>query len=249
MTLGEGPAANIQRLRPADQIDFNAAFGSASSDREWPEVAARIDEILPIEDGRTGGVNPGDRRALYYLTRWLKPARVLKIGTHVGASTLHIAAALRHQALAMLTTVDTDDVNGTNGPWKGAVLARSPREALAALGADVNFVCADSISFFGTRQALFELIFLDGDHTRETVRAEIALELEHLKQNGLILLHDYFPGGRALWEGKAPIVGPYAAVRDLQRDGVSLTAVPLGALPWPTKHGTNLTSLAALLAA
>ena len=60
-----------------------------------------------IEDGKTGGVNPGDRRLLYQLTRRLKPRNVLEIGTHVGASTMHIAAAKPRS----ITTVDIVDVN------------------------------------------------------------------------------------------------------------------------------------------
>src|SRR2546430_6217516 len=35
------------------------------------------------------------RRAIYYLVRHLRPRSVLEIGTHLGASTVHIAAALR----------------------------------------------------------------------------------------------------------------------------------------------------------
>ena len=61
---------------------------------EWESVSAELARIHPIEDMKTGGVNPGDRRAVYYLIRSLRPANVLEIGTHVGASTLHIAAGL-----------------------------------------------------------------------------------------------------------------------------------------------------------
>ena len=42
-----------------------------------------------------GGVNPGDRQAVYYLIMALKPQNVLEVGTHIGASMPHIARALK----------------------------------------------------------------------------------------------------------------------------------------------------------
>jgi predicted O-methyltransferase YrrM len=56
--------------------------------------AADLERLAPIAppDG-TGGVNPGDRRAIYALIRKLEPRRVLEVGTHVAASTASIALA------------------------------------------------------------------------------------------------------------------------------------------------------------
>ena len=139
-------------------------------------------------------------------------------------------------------------MNAADGPWSKAGLARSPGEGLAELGVSVNFVRAHSIIFFDRTPEKFDFIFLDGDHSQKTVSSEIPRALNHLNENGVILLHDYFPNGNALWKEEAPIGGPYMAVQKLQRDGANIAAVPLGTLPWPTKRGTNVTSLAALLA-
>ena len=239
----------IERLLPVSRFNFDEIFRSPSSDGEWPAVAARIDDIIHIEDGKTGGVNPGDRRALYYLTRWLKPINVLEIGTHVGASTLHIAAALQRQELAQFTTVDINDVNGDKGWWKRSGLPMSPKDAIAALDASVNFIKADSVEFLDSTSETYDLIFLDGNHSAERVRAEVPRALMHLNEDGLIILHDYFPNGNALWEEEEPISGPYDAVQQLQGDGLEIDVRPFGELPWATKRGTRLTSLAALLAA
>ncbi len=62
----------------------------------------------------------------------------------------------------------------------------------------------------------------------------------------MILLHDYHPGERSLWPGQEPIVGPSLAVRRLIAEGAALRAIPLGDLPWRTKLGTHITSLAIL---
>ena len=74
--------------------DVRRILDSADIAKEWAADAPRLSELCQIEDGKTGGVNPGDRRALFYLVRAFRPARMLEIGTHVGASTLHIVAAL-----------------------------------------------------------------------------------------------------------------------------------------------------------
>jgi predicted O-methyltransferase YrrM len=232
---------HIRDFRP-DEV-----FRSETSDREWPEVAARIDAITQIDDGKTGGVNPGDRRALYYLVRWLQPSSVLEIGTHVGASTLYIAAALRRQQVARLTTVDIVDVNAADSYWSKAGLSKPPSDALAELGASVDFVQSDSVSFLERASDKFDLIFLDGDHSQAKVLAEITVALKRLREDGLILLHDYFPNRAQYWPGEPLIDGPYQAVKRLRKEGMRVIAVPFGELPWPTKGGTNLTSLAALL--
>ena len=50
--------------------------------------------VAPLGLTAQGGMNPGDRRALYYLVRHLRPERVLEIGTLAGASTVHLAMGL-----------------------------------------------------------------------------------------------------------------------------------------------------------
>src|SRR3954463_5653585 len=82
-----------RNLRTLTKREIDQVFLSRSVDGEWPELSAEIDRIAVIEDMTTPGVNPGDRRALYYLLRALRPRSVLEIGTSVGASTIHIAGA------------------------------------------------------------------------------------------------------------------------------------------------------------
>jgi hypothetical protein len=56
-------------------------FENTSIKREYEEDYKNINTLQIPE--MTGGVNPGDRRALYYLVRHTKPAAILEIGTHV----------------------------------------------------------------------------------------------------------------------------------------------------------------------
>ncbi len=75
---------------------------------------------------------------------------------------------------------------------------------------------------------------------------EIAAAVPLLRPGAWILLHDYFPDLAPLWSDGRLIPGPFLATARYQSQGVRTTAVPLGALPWPTKQGSQRTSLALL---
>jgi predicted O-methyltransferase YrrM len=219
---------------------------------EWPKVNASLDRIVRIEEGKTGGVNPGDRRALYFLVRALCPRRVLEIGTHVGASTIHIAAALKKNGAvpgeSVFITVDVQDIEAPDAYWRRAGLPRSPRDSLVQLGAadGVQFVTMPALRYFDQVDKPFDLVFLDGDHSAAAVYQEISCALAQLRDGGTVVIHDYFPRQRPLWKDGAMLAGPSLAVERCQRDGSCIVVRPLRALPWPTKLGSNVTSLALL---
>jgi predicted O-methyltransferase YrrM len=232
--------------------DVRAILNSADIGKEWAAYAPRLSELCQIEDGKTGSVNPGDRRALFYLVRAFRPAKVLEIGTHLGASTLHISAALADHArdrIPRLVTVDMQDVN--DGPlsfWRQAGLAKSPKQMVEALNetVEITFVTNDSRHFFANNNERFDFIFLDGDHAAETVYEEIVRSLEVINKSGLIVLHDYFPDGRPLWPDGSALCGPFTAAEKVRATGVAIKVIPLGALPWPTKLDSHVTSLAVI---
>jgi predicted O-methyltransferase YrrM len=235
-------AANLRRDIPDIQnLDITP---------EWESV---LKELAPLQLGDKGGaVNPGDRRAIYYLTRALQPRAVLEIGTHLGASTGMFALALRNSAVPApaLVTVDILDVNGPDGAWVRFGVKQPPRSALHALRCDfVDFVNTPSLAFLTSCKQRFDLIFLDGGHEASTVYQEVPAALELLNPNGLILLHDYYTSGKPLWSDGAVVVGPWLAIERFKKEGVSMTAKPLGALPWLTKLKSNVTSLAYLIRA
>src|SRR5262245_13632742 len=77
---------SVEQLQPEDIFTANDSPSWATAQAELK--AAGVGDV-------TGGVNPGDQRAIYQLIRHLAPRSVLEFGTHVGASTSHIAIALR----------------------------------------------------------------------------------------------------------------------------------------------------------
>lgn len=246
-------ACNTQNLQLLSAVSLPEIVNSDVIAGSWEEAKTEMGAFT-IPDG-TGGVNPGDRRALYYLIRHFKPLSVLEIGTHIGASTIHIATALSKNKIetgqqATITTADIRDVNCTaKKPWLEFGTKHSPKEMVTQLGFGdfVNFVTGTSVQFLESCDKTFDFIFLDGNHSAATVYQEIPLALKLLNPNGVILLHDYFPKGMALWSDGTIIDGPYRATERFKKEGAPLSVLPLGNLPWPTKFNSNSTSLALLL--
>ena len=238
--------AQIPLPNPSE-ISLSELFGDDIAD-EWEADSKAISEVFEYAD-KGGAVNPGDRRALWYLIRRLEPRSALEIGTHIGGSTLHIAMAMKcldPSPPPHLTTVDMIDVNDATEERYGA--PASPRDMLIRLGcADVvDFVVALSLDYLAERDEEFDFIFLDGSHKAHVVYQEIPMALKALRPGGFLVMHDYFPNLKPLWEDGRVTPGPYRAVERLQREGHDIAALPLGVLPWPTKLGSNTTSLALL---
>jgi predicted O-methyltransferase YrrM len=218
---------------------------------DWTEDARRLDALDMPE--MTGGVNPGDRRALYSLVRRTRPRSILEIGTHIGSSTVALAlAAARNRAEGIDTGIITADIIDVNDParrpWEDHRSPASPRSLVEAVGCCelVRFEVNPSINTLKRPDRRFGLIFLDGNHHADMVYREIPLALRRLEAPGLIVLHDYFPSLRPLWPGSPPIPGPFLAVDRFVSEGAGLHAVSLGDLPWPTKLSAHTTSLAIL---
>lgn len=231
------------RLRRQSEVSLAAMFAD-------PEIAARFGEdhrtistVLGTHSEIIAGVNPGDRRALYHIVGALRPQSVLEIGTHTGTSLIYIASALRAFSPpgARITSTDILDVNGPSAPWHKLGLPLSPAGSCNALGLDpvVTFATATAAQKLAEQNS-YDLIFLDGDHSPVAVYNEIASSLQRLSPDGLILLHDYYPGG-------TPIRGPWAGVARMVEEVPDIVVLPLGELPWPTKKDSHLTSLALVM--
>ena len=237
-------------LLPSEAVSLDEIFTNKETSKLW-EITERHIESYNLPDG-TGGVNPGDRKAIFYLTNHFKPTSVLEVGTHIGASTIHIASALAQNNLIgpSLTTVDLLDVNDQlSKPWIKFGSKTSPLEMIKDQNLEniANFITKPSIEFLKSCKSKFDFIFLDGSHQAEMVYQEVPLALNLLNKNGVILLHDYYPMLKRLWSDGNIIPGPYLAVEKLKHEGANLKVLPLGKLPWPTKLNSNLTSLALLL--
>jgi predicted O-methyltransferase YrrM len=240
-------------LADVSQINFDGLFHSRAFQEE---LAAIEDQVRPLAiPEESGGINPGDRRAIYCLVRHLAPRSMLEVGTHIGVSTLYSALALKKlrainpEIPYNLVSVDIRDVNDhVSTPWRQYGSERSPVEMLQQMGCEdlVTFVVMNSLEFFPKSYQRYNLIFLDGSHSSATVYEEVPAALTVLAPGGYILLHDYFPNLRPLWSNGAVVPGPFLATQRLEKEGAAIKVLPLGDLPWATKLRSNVTSLAVL---
>jgi predicted O-methyltransferase YrrM len=242
--------ASVDNLFFYNSVIKDNIFDSIAVKNLWVQSEKDVSQFK-IPDF-TGGVNVGDRRAIFYLISHFMPKNILEIGTHLGASTIQICSALMRNKSneSKVTTVDIRDVNCTDDkPWLKAKSSNSPKSILQSLSLDhcVDFVVDTSTNFLKNTDKIYDFIFLDGDHSATAVYQEVQLSLNKLSENGMILLHDYFPDMKPLWSNGNIIKGPYLAVKKLQSEGLNIEALPLGELPWPTKLGSKKTSLCLLL--
>jgi len=254
LDLTDKEDCNPHPLRKGDEITLHDIFQDREIEGTWGEAQKKIVSYA-IPDG-SGGINPGDRKAIYYLICKLNPSSVLEIGTHIGASTLHIASALSVNRIekglpANLISVDIADVNDPiRKPWKHFGSKYSPQELMKETGYEtfVEFHKGFALDYLKGSDQKFDVIFLDGDHGAKAVYQEIPAALRILNDNGVILLHDYYPNMEPLWSDGLVIPGPFLSIKRLQDEGSKLVPLPLDTLPWPTKLNSNVSSLALLLA-
>ncbi len=235
------------QLRLKSDHFLEPIFSDDTIEAKWTADHGAIRSVFGEVD-RFGGVNPGDRRAVYYLICGLEPEKVLEVGTHIGASTLYLARALKAGGdHGSITTVDLFDVNDpATGAWKQRGLELSPQGYADRLDCQdrIKFVARPALDFMIETDEKFGLVFLDGDHSAQAVYREVSAALPLLAPGGLILLHDYYPNGRPLFPDNGVITGPYQALRRITAENPEISVLPLGDLPWPTKQGVHTTSLA-----
>ncbi len=225
--------------------ELAAMLASSDADPLWREDHQRITAEFGGGD-RLGGVNPGDRQAIYRILLARRPRSVLEIGTHIGASTLHLASALVRLGAGRLTTVDVLDVNADDGPWRLVGVPERPAILAARVNCDepIEFITSPALAYLRHTDRIFDFIFLDGDHAPGAVYQEVAAATRVLASGGTLLLHDFYPDVRPLFPDGNVVAGPFRALERITRENPTVTALPLGFLPWPTKQGSHATSLA-----
>lgn len=106
---------------------------------------------------------------------------VLEIGSYCGKSTICMA-----QTATSVTCVDYWDGRGTAVPantWDS--FKRNVRD----YGVDHNVKTLNPDAMPPTES--YDVVFIDGDHAKESVKADISKAIGSLRQDGLIVFHDY----------------------------------------------------------
>lgn len=108
------------------------------------------------------------------LTGFARGKEVLEIGTGLGIST----RALIAEAIKVVT-LDPD-------PWVATTIFAGLR--------DLGVICTQDRDRV-RRECPYDLIFIDGEHSRESVKEDLTLAFECLAPGGMIVLHDMFGQG------------------------------------------------------
>ena len=114
---------------------------------------------------------------------------VLEVGAHFGFSTIVLA-----QVAKSLVSVDYHRMDG-DGTIRGGAFPKFLENL------ERYFVINEVMIMIGSSFAIlprlrhksFDFIFIDGDHSRESVRLDILHSLPLLRKDGKIAFHDYGP--------------------------------------------------------
>jgi len=134
--------------------------------------------------------NPRELLTLYKLAAACPPnARALEIGSHLGASSCHLAAGLA-PLNGRLLCVDT---------WRNDAMLDGPEDTFPEFQANIAPLRGWIEPFRKHSKDLstlefdrpFNLIFIDGDHSYEAVRRDLRLVAPWLASGGTIAFHDF----------------------------------------------------------
>jgi predicted O-methyltransferase YrrM len=165
----------------ADKPDPRGYLPSFEFEGRW--VDERHERMPELVRDIPGWLRDEDVLKLYELGR-LTPGPVLEVGSYRGKSAVVLASAIRAAGAATrLVSIDID-------PEATADARRAVRDH--GLGELVTFV-RGSLHAFRRNFPEFRpsLVFLDGDHSLEGVRSDLALLRPMVPDGGLVLFHDY----------------------------------------------------------
>lgn len=176
---------NLADLRRYMTEDTIGGYHSDERQSKWP-----VGSLWSVEGA-----------LLYALTRIIQPELVIEIGTHLGCSTTHFAAALKANGKGKVISIDTAksiDLHGTGIYAVGELIQDDLRDYVELVNADgVAFV--QNALGYGAAAIIYE----DADHSSETTRAVWTAGSGKLAAGGFLISHDacHFLVGEDIWLG------------------------------------------------
>ena len=137
----------------------------------------------------------GHRDFAYDFVRFIRPARIVELGSQYGCSLFSFCQAIKDNHIeAELHAVDfwSGDIGA---PHPGEVVFQSVKNIKETFFADLNLHLYpmsfdDAVEQFDDES--IDLLHIDGGHRYEDVDHDFNLWLPKLKKNGIILFHDVF---------------------------------------------------------
>jgi len=150
----------------------------------------------------------GHRNFAYDLVRFMKPNRIVELGTHYGTSFFSFCQAVKDEGLSTSCyAVDTWQGDPQSGFYNHQVLD-TVKKINSKYYSDITSVLIPST--FDRAAALFkeqsiDLLHIDGYHSFEAVSHDYLTWLPKLSNKGVVLFHDIFVkhpgyGVHILWD-------------------------------------------------
>jgi MMP 1-O-methyltransferase len=179
--------------------------------------------LAPVLAQVDGYLDPHEAVFLYHVAReGAGGGEVVEIGSFRGRSTLCLALGCRRRGEGRVRAVDPH-VYGT------AAELRANADHFG-LGAWVELEVTTSVEAASRSRRPARLIFIDGNHSHESVAADVAAWLPRLEPGGFLLLHD-----SADW---SPFPGPRRVAAEVLRAGATFDRVGrIGSISWGRRSG------------
>tara|TARA_B100000963_G_C22638201_1_gene678782 strand:+ start:2399 stop:3262 length:864 start_codon:yes stop_codon:yes gene_type:complete len=222
-------------------------FYSQSLEIEYKKDYSKYLKAFNLPEN-SGGINIGDQKALYFITKIHMPIRILELGTHIGCSTINfLIASQNNKNFENLTTVDIVDVNDKKiSNWKKYHSSFSPKEMSEKINMQdkITFVNDFTDNFLKKNEQKYNLIFIDAGHSFDKAYKDLYLSTNFLEDDGIIIMHDIYQFKHFSFR-KSYLNGPYLALKKISKK-FNFEINLLHSLPWRTKDEGNLTSLGIL---
>ena len=173
--------------------------------------------------GIEGYLYPHEALYLYWLARTAPdPANIIEVGSLRGRSTLCLAAGVRQRGHGRVYAVDPH-VYGT-------LLELRANIERFGFQRQVTVVPERSIEVAPRWGEPIQAIFIDGDHTRAAVEADVCLWLPHLQPGGMLVMHDSTE--------LSGFEGPRQVAKEVCRVGEMFEAAgTLASITWARRRG------------
>ena len=182
--------------------------------------------LVPVLAQVDGYLDPHEAVFLYHVAlEGAGSGEVAEIGSFRGRSTLCLALGLRRRGEGRVRAIDPH-VYGT---------ATELRENVDhfELGGWVELEFTTSMEAASRSRRAVRLVFIDGNHSQESVAADVAAWLPQLEPGGFLLLHD-----SAEW---SPFPGPRQVASQVLRTGSTFDRVGrIGSITWGRRTGGSV---------
>ncbi|KEK24663.1 class I SAM-dependent methyltransferase [Bacillus gaemokensis] len=128
----------------------------------------------------------------YDLVRFIKPKRIVELGTHLGASFFSFCQGVKDEGLSTKCfAVDTwqgDEHTGSYGEYVFYIVKRVSENSYPDISMLLRSTFDEAVATF--EDETIDILHIDGYHTYEAVLHDYQTWFPKVSENGIVLFHD-----------------------------------------------------------